>query len=87
MFAILFEALIIETQEEIHHFAGWEGGFKGHKKFVNKHFVNKLEFPNFVDIPSFGLSNDLPVAILRGRQNIRSEKLNASSPKYFEFSS
>ena len=25
-FAILFEALLIEIQEEIHHFAGWEGG-------------------------------------------------------------
>ena len=32
MFAILFEALIIEIQEEIHHFAGWEGGgVKGHE--------------------------------------------------------
>ena len=26
MFAILFEVLLIEIQEEIHHFAGWEGG-------------------------------------------------------------
>ena len=32
VFAILFEALLIETPEEIHHFAGWEGGgLKGHK--------------------------------------------------------
>ena len=31
MFAILFEVLLIEFQEEIHHFAGWEGGVKGHK--------------------------------------------------------
>ena len=32
MFAILFEVLLIENQEEIHHFAGWEGGgVKGRK--------------------------------------------------------
>ena len=32
MFAILFEALLREIQEEIHHFAGWEGGGgKGHE--------------------------------------------------------
>ena len=30
-FAILFEALLIEIQEEIPHFAGWEGGVNGHK--------------------------------------------------------
>ena len=29
VFAILFEVLLIEIQEEIHHFAGWEGGVKG----------------------------------------------------------
>ena len=48
MFAILFEVLLIEKQDEIHHFAGWEGGggSMGHKKFVNKNFVNKLAFPN-----------------------------------------
>ena len=44
MFAVLFEALLIEIQEEIHHFAGWEGGSRG-TKIVNKHFVNKLAFP------------------------------------------
>ena len=26
VFAILFEVLLIEIQEEIQHFAGWEGG-------------------------------------------------------------
>ena len=32
MFAILFEVILIEIQEEIHHFAGWEGGgVKGRK--------------------------------------------------------
>ena len=31
MFAILFEVLLIEIQEEIRHFAGWEGGLVGHK--------------------------------------------------------
>ena len=45
MFAILFEALLKEIQEEIHHFAGWEGGVTGYKNYVNKHFVNKLAFP------------------------------------------
>ena len=49
VFAILFEVLLIEIQEKIHHFAGWEGGSRGtkivNKHFVNKHFVNKLPFP------------------------------------------
>ena len=37
MFAILFEALFFENQEEIHQFAGWEGGgFKGHKNCEQK---------------------------------------------------
>ena len=46
MFAILFEVLLIEIQEEIHHFAGWEGGGLRGAKIVNKNFVNKLAFPN-----------------------------------------
>ena len=46
MFAILFEALLIEIQEEIHHFAGWEGGGLRGAKIVNKHFVNKLASPS-----------------------------------------
>ena len=44
VFAILFEVLLIEIQEEIHHFAGWGGGLRG-TKVVNKHFVNKRAFP------------------------------------------
>ena len=44
VFAILFEVLLIEIQQEIHHFAGWTGGFRG-TKIVSKHFVNKLAFP------------------------------------------
>ena len=44
MFAILFEALLIEILEEIPRFAGWEGGLMG-TKIVNKHFVNKPAFP------------------------------------------
>ena len=40
------EVLLIEIQEEIHHFAGWEGGVKGRRNFVNKNCVNKLAFPN-----------------------------------------
>ena len=49
MSAILFEALLIEIQEEIHHFAGWEGGGSGLRgtKLVNKNIVNKLAFPNY----------------------------------------
>ena len=48
MFAILFEVLLIEIQEEIHHFAGWEGGGLKGRKIVNKNFVNKLAFPIYV---------------------------------------
>ena len=45
MFVILFGVLLIEIQEEIHHFAGWKGGgVKGHK-IANKNFVNILAFP------------------------------------------
>ena len=44
MFAILFEVLLIEITEEIHHFAGWEGGLRGTKS-VNKNYVNKLASP------------------------------------------
>ena len=44
-FAILFEVLLTEIQEEIHHFAGWEGGGSRGTKIVNKNFVNKLAFP------------------------------------------
>ena len=36
MFAILFQVLLIEIQEEIHHFAGWEGGVKGNKNCEQK---------------------------------------------------
>ena len=46
MFAILFEVLLIEIQEEIHLFAGWEGGGSMGTKIVNKIFVNKLAFPS-----------------------------------------
>ena len=45
MFAILFEVLVIENQEEIQHFLGWEGGGSRGTKIVNKTFVNKLAFP------------------------------------------
>ena len=33
----------MDVQEEIHHFAGWEGGFKGHKNF-GEVFYLQLEF-------------------------------------------
>ena len=46
VFAILFEVLLIEIQEEIHHFSGWDGGGLRGTKIVNKHFVNKLAFPS-----------------------------------------
>ena len=36
MFAILLEVLLIEIQEEIHHFAGWEGGVKGRENREQK---------------------------------------------------
>ena len=38
----------MEIQEEIHHFAGWEGGGSKATKIVNKDFVNKLAFPSVV---------------------------------------
>ena len=47
MFAILFEALLIEIQEEIHHFAVLGGGGPRGTEIVNKNFVNKLAFPIF----------------------------------------
>ena len=46
MFAILFEVLLIEIQEEIHHFAGWDGGVKKHNNCEIK-IMNKLAFPIF----------------------------------------
>ena len=36
--------LRIEMQEEIHHFAGWEGGGLVGTKIVNKNVVNKRAF-------------------------------------------
>ena len=33
MFAILFEALLIEIKEKIHHFAGWEGGVGARNRY------------------------------------------------------
>ena len=48
MFASLFEVLLLmQIQEEIHHFAGWGGGLKGHL-YREQDFVNKLAFPDFV---------------------------------------
>ena len=41
VFEVLFEVLLIEIQvlEEIHHFAGWEGGgFKGYENCEQKCF-------------------------------------------------
>ena len=53
VFAILCEVLLIEIQEEIHHFAGWEGGV-----IVNKHFVNKRASPKdfFCDTKAWSCS-------------------------------
>ena len=47
VFAILLEVLLIQIQEEFHHFAGWEGGVLRGTKIVNKNFVNKVAFPTF----------------------------------------
>ena len=44
MFAILLEVLLIEIQEEIQHFAGWEGGRLRGTKIVNNNFVNNWRF-------------------------------------------
>ena len=60
MFAILFEVLLIENQEEIHHFAGWEGGGSRGTKIVNKHFVNKLAFPRRANVAVQLLQRSIP---------------------------
>ena len=57
MFAILFEVLLIEIQEEIHHFAGWEGGGLRGAKIVHKNFVNKLAFPKGGILWAWGFSS------------------------------
>ena len=46
------EVLLIEIQEEICHFVGWEGGGFRVTKIVNKNVVNKLAFPNYPDPPT-----------------------------------
>ena len=43
MFAILFEVLLIEIQEEFHNFAGWEGGGVKGRKFCEQKFC-ELKF-------------------------------------------
>ena len=60
MFAILFEVLLIEIQEEIDRFAGWEGGGLRGTKIVNKNFVNKLAFPKHVLFPIWLLTLSMP---------------------------
>ena len=45
VFAVLFEVLLLQFQEELHHFAGWEGGGKGYKN-RGQNFVNNLAFLN-----------------------------------------
>ena len=51
LFAILAECsqfclrAFFQIQGEIHHFAGWEGGWLRGTKIVNKTFVNKRAFP------------------------------------------
>ena len=73
MFAIPFEVLLIEIQEEIHHFAGWEGGGgQGAPKIVNKNFVNKLAFPNICNTRRHALK-------------IRVSGLVSRNPKYQPF--
>ena len=59
MFAILFEVLLIEIQEEIHHFAGLGGGGSKGTKIVNKNFVNKLAFPSYMGTST--LAKDQPI--------------------------
>ena len=45
----MFEALLIEIQEYIHHFLGWEGGGVKGQEIVNKNFVNRLAFPKITN--------------------------------------
>ena len=51
MLAILFEVLQKEIPEEIHHFAGWEGGELKWRQKCEQTFVNKLAFPKAIFQP------------------------------------
>ena len=60
MFAILFEVLLIEIPEEIHHFAGWEGGGQGAQTFCEQtgvFLIAHLQFPNAVILNAVGRRN------------------------------
>ena len=53
MFAILFEVLLIEIQEETIILLVGRGGSRG-TKIVNKNFVNKLAFPKLTTFDMLG---------------------------------
>ena len=54
MSVILFEVLLVQNQEEIHDFACWNGGVKGHQNCEDI-FVNKLAFPRLTPQSNKGL--------------------------------
>ena len=83
MLAILFEVLLIEIQEEIRHFAGWEGGRLRGTKIVNKHFVNKRAFPIFLH---FQLLSCFPVWSGKQKAPIKSTQ-RTTNPSRLPFES
>ena len=78
MFAILFEVLLIEIQEEIHHFAGWEGGGVMGTKIMNKNFVNKLAFPKAGFLGDQGLNSPIARREPRGRLILNLRRADSS---------
>ena len=75
VFATLLEVLLIKTQEEMHHFACWEGGegLRG-TKIVNKQFVTKLAFPIYIAEALF------PPSLLLALRSIRKSPLPPTPP-------
>ena len=69
MFAILFEALLIEIQEEIP-----QGGGVMSAKIVNKNFVNKLASPSLFQKSLEILDNLEILEILENRQTVENKR-------------
>ena len=49
---LLIEVLLIETQEEIHHFAGWEGGGVKGRKNCEQKFCEQAGVSYYWCVPS-----------------------------------
>ena len=60
MFAILFEVLLIEIQEEIYHFAGWEGGGVEGRKNCDLNFYEQIGVSYFMNSSGCSMEGTLP---------------------------